>query len=319
MKFYDSNPNEGAIEITTKVGCNLYCKCCPQSVFVTQYYNMFPNGENILTLNAFASYIETIPTNVRIEFSGMSEPFLNPECADMILYASKKGHPIGIYTTLVGVNRDILEKILDIEYDVFCIHLPDNEGNTQVLMNDEYLYVLKKCIDNVKGYKYFTFQGNDVHNNIKRMVYGKLQFSNVIYERAGVIANEKFNMKGKIKCSSMCKDNVLLPNGAVLLCCQDYSLKYILGNLGTDSYASIMNSVVMKDIKDKLDDINSKIMCRNCYFAQSENYDMAEPDIQVLLEKSISMQWKLLDARNLISELRKENSLLKGKKLKQSK
>ena len=313
MKFYDTNPLTGAIEITTRVGCQINCR--PQESFVRKYKEMFPNDPINLTFESFVSYIKTIPSNVRIEFSGMCEPFLNKDCLDMILYANEKGHPIGIYSTLVGLTEDMLTKIIDIEFDVFCIHLPDSDFNTKIDIDKTYLNVLNLIIKNLKGYKYFTFQGNDVHTQIKKIVYGKLQFSNVIYERASNVEKSNYSIKGKIKCSSWCKDNVLLPNGIVLLCCQDYALKYILGNVRNESYDSILNGKKMMQIFSLMDNDESKIMCRNCYFAHPSDMDISDPTEQMLLDKNIDMQWKLLETKNLLRYLKSENASLKKKLL----
>lgn len=42
--------------------------------------------------------------------------------------------------------------------------------------------------------------------------------------------------------------NVLLPNGDVVLCCMDYNLKHVIGNLLTQSYDEIMNGEKLKEI-----------------------------------------------------------------------
>lgn len=313
MKFYDTNPLSGAIEITTKIGCQINCCCCPQESFVKRYKELYPDDPTELTIESFMSYIESIPVDVRIEFSGMSEPFLNKDCLNMILYARKKGHPIGMYSTLVGLTEDMLNKIIDIEFDVFCIHLPDADSNTKIEINENYLNVLDAVIKNVKGYKYFTFQGNDVNQKIKKMVVGKLQFSNIIYERASNTEKNTDSITGKIKCSSGCKDNVLLPNGVVLLCCQDYTLKYILGNIKGESYDVILTGNSMMQIFELMDSDESKIMCRNCYFAHPSDEDISDPTEQMLLDRNINMQWKLLETKNLLNYLKSENASMKKK------
>ena len=315
MKFYDTNPITGAIEITTKIGCQVNCRCCPQESFVKKYKEIYPDDPTILTFESFKSYIESIPSEVRIEFSGMSEPFLNEDCLEMILYANKKGHPIGIYSTLVGLTEDTLNKIVDIEFDVFCIHLPDSDFNTRIDINDNYLNVLKSVINDVKGYKYFTFQGNDVNSEIKKIVFGKLQFSNIIYDRASNVEKSKVSIKGRIKCGSGCKDNVLLPNGIVLLCCQDYAFKYVLGNIKEKSYDNVLIGEKMMRIFGLMDNDDSKIMCRNCFFAYPADMDISDPTEQMLLDRNIDMQWKLLETKNLLRYLKNENASMKKRLL----
>lgn len=313
MKYYDTNPIEGAIEITTKIGCNINCKYCPQHLFVNKYKKLFPDAPVKLSLKNFIKYIESVPENVRIEFSGMSEPFLNSECIDMILYANAKGHPIGVYSTLVGIKKVDINKLKYIEFDVFCIHLPDSEENTSFTITEEYIDVLKTVVNDIKGYKYFTFQGNDVHNYVKDYVYNALQFSNIIYKRAGCDEDSSVTNSGPLQCDSDCRDNVLLPNGALLLCCQDYNINYIIGDLKTSDYNQIMQGKKLKEIKKLMFFDDNDFICRRCYFAHSKNSPKTVPDVNLLLKRNISMQWKLLDATNLIKTLKIENSHLKAK------
>ena len=42
--------------------------------------------------------------------------------------------------------------------------------------------------------------------------------------------------------------NVLLPNGDVVLCCMDYNLVHILGNLLTQTYEEIMQGKPLQDL-----------------------------------------------------------------------
>jgi radical SAM protein with 4Fe4S-binding SPASM domain len=42
--------------------------------------------------------------------------------------------------------------------------------------------------------------------------------------------------------------NVLLPNGDVVLCCMDYNLKHVIGNLLTQSYAEIFAGEKLAEI-----------------------------------------------------------------------
>ena len=42
--------------------------------------------------------------------------------------------------------------------------------------------------------------------------------------------------------------NVLLPNGDVVLCCMDYDLKHIIGNLLTQTYEEIMQGKPLQDL-----------------------------------------------------------------------
>ena len=65
--------------------------------------------------------------------------------------------------------------------------------------------------------------------------------------------------------------NVLLPNGDVSLCCNDYGLQNILGNLLKTDYVSLFQSDVFKKIREKMKSHDSDIICRNCHEAMPES------------------------------------------------
>ena len=47
--------------------------------------------------------------DVRLDFSGFSEPFLNRESSRMMRLAYQKGYQVVLYTTLVGFRREDLD------------------------------------------------------------------------------------------------------------------------------------------------------------------------------------------------------------------
>jgi len=59
---------------------------CPQLKF-RQGYGSNPN---LLSFENFRIVIDKLPTEVGIDFSGLSEPFLNPKALEMIEYADSK-------------------------------------------------------------------------------------------------------------------------------------------------------------------------------------------------------------------------------------
>ena len=62
---------------------------------------------------------------------------------------------------------------------------------------------------------------------------------------------------------------IILPNGDTLLCCKDWSMEYILGNLKNCDYDELFTSEKFKDIVKKMRSENENILCRNCEFAIS--------------------------------------------------
>ena len=93
------------IEITTTLPCPVGCYYCPQAVLQRAY-----QGERVLTLDRFEAVLRNVPTTVIVDFAGLSEPFGNPQCVDMVLLAHRLGYRLAMNMTLTDhwdeLNRD---------------------------------------------------------------------------------------------------------------------------------------------------------------------------------------------------------------------
>lgn len=56
----------------------------------------------------------------------------------------------------------------------------------------------------------------------------------------------------------------MLPDGTLVLCCQDYGMKHILGNLLHDSWQDIQKGYAYQYFKRGLKDGSCDILCRKC-------------------------------------------------------
>ena len=139
------------LEINTNIGCKLACTFCPQDKIVKNYKDK--DNKN-LSFDKFEYYLSKIPKHVRIDFSGMTEPFLNPETNEFINYSYKKEYLVSIYTTLVGLKPNKAKKLLDrwgnkiSKSCPWVIHLPDSTNNMRGWKKtDEYMETLNCFID----------------------------------------------------------------------------------------------------------------------------------------------------------------------------
>jgi organic radical activating enzyme len=261
------------LEITTNIlenGCPVDCVFCPQKVLINAY-----KGERMLSLDNFKKAIDKIPKDITIIFSGFSEPWINKSTTDMVLYAYKKGHQIAIFTTGIGMNKDDIDKLKQIKYPLgpkepiignnnlpmlnggFTLHLPDKEGYSKHKITEKYIDLLKYIYENrvnIDGFRIVCM--GEVHDKVKDIfpVARKLD----LWSRAGNLMKEeklkpelaklsnKYFKAEIVKEESTCNcdeglyHNVLLPNGDVVLCCMDYNLDHILGNLFTQEYNDII-------------------------------------------------------------------------------
>lgn len=282
-KINESYYTMPTIDVTTVIGCKVNCKYCPQDLLLKNYFKEHPHRDSAMTMETFIACLNHLPERCNIMFCGMAEPFLNPLCVDMICKAYESGKNIELYSTLVGITQDGLEKIWDIPIDFVNIHVADVSGYANIPTTESFFELVKKAIEHKKkdGTPFVNLcnaQG-EPHPWIRELCNGKLDISTVLHDRAGNLEDEKlFHKKtcfGKLTCSrcgQKLNNNVLLPDGTLLLCCMDYGMKHVLGNLKYTSYEEILNGEILKNIKRGLmgnDEID--ILCRNCSFASKLN------------------------------------------------
>jgi hypothetical protein len=223
-----------------------------------------------MSFDTFKSCLDKIPLNVHIHFSGMAEPWLNPECTKMLLYAHEKGYEIAVYTTTVGMTMSDVEKIKAIPFRPFCVHLPDKEMYSKIEITDSYLEIIDSISRNaVQNLEYMTMGTlpSEVRRLLKKRISKTSMLSRAgnIEEKMGVSTPAK--LKGPIRCRSSgdsLNHNVLLPNGEVLLCCMDYGMQHVLGNLLVTDYSSLFKSEEFRKLQKGLEDDSFDILCRYC-------------------------------------------------------
>jgi len=200
-----------SIEITTKIGCPINClKYCPQEVLLKKY----GTNKRMLDLHDFTKILSKIPVHVEIDFSGFCEPFANPKCLEMIELAFKRGYTVNLYTTLFGASKTDVEQLFKYRFKTFCLHLPD--GEVMAFPSDpEYKSNVHAVLHNVKNVKTLSmtkqFKSNNRENTAREIDVTPKKF----------VFCYKFSNPAP----------VLLPNGDVYLCCNDFGLRHKIGNL----------------------------------------------------------------------------------------
>ncbi|MEZ5875687.1 MAG: SPASM domain-containing protein [Hyphomicrobiales bacterium] len=220
-----------------------------------------------MQLESFRTCIDKTPPALRISFSGYSEPFLNPACVDMILYAHERGHPISIFTTLDKVRKEDIDRLAGVPFRTFTVHLPD-EGHLMRLRVDEGYIELIRHIQRTRlsnvGYHCNVHKP---HPLIESALANEISITRnrPVHTRAGNVCESKSNNLEKGYCGKgSIRRNVLIPNGDVALCCMDYGLEHILGNLLTASYESLFESEEFATISRSFNDPKIRTLCRRC-------------------------------------------------------
>lgn len=248
------------IEITTKIGCENLCSYCPQAVL----YQAYPDGaDKLMTMATFKTCLDKIPLDVDIHFSGFCEPFMNPNCIDMIQLAFNRGHRVIVYTTLIGASDADLATLPPtgsrFEMNIHVIN-PDvmRLRNSSIGEWFDKLAWLNKC-----GVDYLLIMVGENDGMRKRLEERNIRN---IYDQPLIARSTKpTNHKGVFRCyDERHNQGVLLPNGDVALCCEDYGLKHIKGNLLTGKYNDLFTSREYRKIIEAMLGRESNVICKDC-------------------------------------------------------
>jgi hypothetical protein len=276
------------LEITTMIGCPLMCNFCPQDNLRDSYSKEDPK---YMSLETFKIALSKIPANTRIDFSGMSEAWVNPECTNMLEYALANGFNVAIYTTLYNWDIDTAQKVEKLLYlyrsqiEVLSIHFPDEYGNMKGWKySDEWVAVFHAITAAVQqaGIKLEAMTMSDHGKIHKDLQFLGVQLYNWFgHDRAGSLNKDQVKEQPinfvkehsvPVRCSKTINydQHVLLPNGDIVLCCMDYDTKHILGNLVTDSYQDLFTgSGMMSLLKENIKPcFSSKSLCKSCTDAE---------------------------------------------------
>lgn len=231
-----------------------------------------------MDFDTFVCIVNKMPKDVAVQFFGVSDPWLNPRIIDMIEYADRSGHPVVIGTTLEYTPIQDIERIKDIPFMTVNIHVSTNY-NENISVTDEYLYKLELCNkyfqgseDKVKLHCTCVGSVDRVHPKVapiikrwKKHVPDLLNRANNVDPSIVPLTDKK---KGPIKCQHDA-DGIpfVFPNGNLYLCCMDYGLKHIIGNLIEQSYDEVNESPVRKELNRASQQEDSDMLCRSCVFA----------------------------------------------------
>jgi hypothetical protein len=152
-------------------------------------------GEKRMSLDTFDKILKNVPTDIDIHFSGFSELFFHPNAIDFIRRACET-HQVVIYTTTNGLTQESADQLKHFNFKLFVVHSNQRKSNVTL------------------DFPHSVITVND-SNKISRG--GNLW---EVKEHEGVCSN-----------SPSYKQNVVLPNGDVYLCCMDYGLNHKVGNL----------------------------------------------------------------------------------------
>ena len=248
---------EFTTSIDVKNGCVVDCVFCPQRTLQNVY-----KGERFLSLDNFKIAVDKMPKDIRVTFAGFTEPWLNPKTTEMLMYAHDNGHPVSVFTTGIGMSLDDIERIKHVPFagnpnGGFVLHLPDQERKAKHPITDRYIKVIERFGEVHSQIQNFTLMCmGTVHESVRHVFPEAPTYQ--MWSRAGnllgesIMKPELLNRKDEYKsvyhgeqpmtcgCLEKLYHNIMLPNGDVSLCCMDYGLEHILGNLVEQEYDEVI-------------------------------------------------------------------------------
>jgi radical SAM protein with 4Fe4S-binding SPASM domain len=148
-------------------------------------------------------------------------------------------------------------------------------GNEKILVNSPYIHKLEFALSQLSNSSCVNMEwhGNKTSINISAnhdFLMSKT-YDVPINTRAANLSNNLLprpsRRSGKLRCDRHLYSNVLLPNGDVTICCQDFGIKHVVGNLLDDTYEDLFKSSEFIRIQKGLDDENADTLCRQCEYA----------------------------------------------------
>jgi hypothetical protein len=260
------------------------CNFCPQDNLRDTYGKDDPK---YMSLKTFQTVVDKLPWDTRIDFSGMAEAWVNPECTNMLAYALERGHDVAVYTTLYNWNNTTVDEVTDLlvkykdQIEVFSIHFPDEYGNMRGWKYSEEWEYAFRAMSNIVQYLGIKLEAMTMSNHGK--IHKDLQHLGIQlynwfgHDRAGSLNKEQvkdqpinFIVKHEkpVVCGKAEKydQTVLLPNGDVVLCCMDYDNKHVLGNLLAQSYEDLFTGLEMQTIiqENSKKCYSDRSLCKSC-------------------------------------------------------
>ena len=270
------------LEVTTKIGCKPnMCEYCPQDRLMEEYAKTC--GSKYFSLEDFKKCLESVPEKMDIHFTGY--------------YAYGKGHRVQTNTTLMGMTKRNFDNISHVRFKEFKIHLPSGSLREKIgtsaksekindvcySLSDRWLDLLDYVLTKKTAFSKGLHCHGSLHPQLS-FLSGNVQVANNIHSRAknvGKLDHERTEQNkttkanwrgrcGRIYC------NVVVPNGDLQLCCNDYGLEAKVGNLLEQSYSKIRESEVFRNIETSGHDL-----CDYC----EQGVSMLEPEYQDVWKK----------------------------------
>lgn len=271
------------VEVTATLGCPVRCRYCPQDTLLRAYFAADPHRPAVMSVADFDAVLAKLPTDALLDFTGFVEPFQHPEAATLMRHAAAR-HPGGPYglivsTTLVGATPERLSAILGLPFRRFSLHLPDARGFARIPLTEDYFALLDTVLRATKADgSPFVDDAScqaEPHPRVAELLPPRLRVNRAMNDRAGNLPDEpllrRHGLSGPLSCqrSASLDRFVLLPDGSLALCCNDYALRHVAGNLLRSTWDEVANGPEMAGVRRRMASDDGDVLCRNCLSARA--------------------------------------------------
>lgn len=229
-------PVRYAVEFTLKVNNCLGCHFCPQDKLAAAYVS----DKHTLSMDDFKEMLSKVPKHVEISFSGFSETFLHPLAGEMIEYASERGYPIHLFTTLMGLNQRHVEHLKRSHFAYIRLHVPDKKG----LKIPTPIWLRQLDLFQTAGHSFTSMTMGELEQDMFEAMTQRnihVEYPQMLSRAGNLWTPETRPITGPVTCyMQRWHMNVVLPNGDMVLCSMDYALKMPVGNLLTQNFTDIV-------------------------------------------------------------------------------
>jgi uncharacterized Fe-S cluster-containing radical SAM superfamily enzyme len=274
------------LNITATSSCKAKCVYCPQDRFTSA----MEGQPRHLSCLEFAELLPGLAgTHFEVvSFGGFTEPFENPEIVELITMASEQPFvdQIHIYTNGESLTPRIAERLQGVRLGYVDISSHGfDEGTyrrtrpfldvTKIRENVLFLLQNRGNIDRLTISVTGPFGSPASLAELEMFCaqYGAGFERRDLHSRAGLlhIGRESKVMKsGPFRCAKFDFEKpVLLPGGDLVLCCQDFALEHVIGNLHRQTFAEILrDSPVRKRVLETSAGLREDptLKCYHCTF-----------------------------------------------------
>lgn len=246
------------LEVSTIVQCPIRCRYCPQPTI-----NLAYQGRRLMSYDTFRTALDHCPKDLPVSFAGFGEPFLNPLTREMLAAAHYDRRGIQIYTTGLGMTKKDLEALAAVHPYNIMWHVPD-EDMEWFPINKDYMQAMRALMELPNTHA--VLHGAP-RKGLDWLPEHKLE-KHPLHSRAGHVAHlcSAIVRTGPLTCGPAPEldNNLLLPDGRLLVCCMDYGLEHVLGNLTEETWDSLHAGKAYQDLRGRMLSNDGRCRCRRC-------------------------------------------------------